>query len=40
MPLSPGDTIRKSSYCLALERSKNSILNILAGREYWDGIEG
>lgn len=40
MPLSPEDAIRKSSYCLALERSKNSILNILAGREYWDGIKG
>lgn len=40
MPLSPEDAIRKNSYCLALERCKNSILNILAGREYWNGTEG
>ena len=34
--LSPEDAIRKSSYCLALEKDKNSILNILEGREFND----
>lgn len=32
--LSPEDAIRKNSYCLALERDKNSILNIISGREF------
>lgn len=35
-PLSVEDSIRKSSYCLALERDKNAILNILAGRNFDD----
>lgn len=35
-PLSPEDAIRKSSYCLAMERNQNSILNILEGREFND----
>lgn len=34
MPLSPEDAIRKSSYCLALERDKNAIINILKGRKF------
>ena len=34
MPLSPEDAIRKSSYCLALERDKNAILNILDGKDF------
>ena len=34
MPLSPEDAIRKSSYCLALERDKNAIYNILNGRDF------
>lgn len=28
------DAIRKSSYCLALERCKNSIFNILEGKPF------
>jgi hypothetical protein len=35
-PLSLEDSIRKSSYCLALECDKNAILNIIEGRE-WHG---
>lgn len=35
-PLSDMDAIRKSSYCLALERDKNSIINIIEGRKYWE----
>lgn len=35
-PLSPEDSIRKSSYCLALERDKNAIQNIINGREFND----
>ena len=38
-PLSPEDAIRKNSYCLALERDKNSILNIIEGREFNDSGE-
>ena len=34
MPLSTEDAIRKSSYCLALERDKNAIYNILNGRDF------
>ena len=34
--LSVEDVIRKNSYCLALERDKNAILNILAGRDFND----
>lgn len=38
IPLSDADAIRKSSYCLALERDKNAILNILQGK-YFNHIE-
>lgn len=34
MPLSPEDAIRRSSYCLALERDRNAILNILDGKDF------
>lgn len=34
MPISPEDAIRKSSYCLALERDKNAIINIMNGKEF------
>lgn len=34
MPISEQDAIRKSSYCLGLIRSKNSIINILAGKSF------
>lgn len=34
MPLSPEDAIRKNAYCLALNRTKSGINNILAGKEY------
>lgn len=34
-PISDMDAMRKSAYCLALERDKNSIINILEGRKYW-----
>ena len=33
-PLSQGDQIRKCSYCLALERCKTSLINILNGKEF------
>mgnify|MGYP007064934131 FL=1 len=33
-PISDMDAMRKSAYCLALERDKNSIINILEGRKY------
>lgn len=33
-PLSNEDAIRKSSYCLALERCKTSIYNIIDGKEW------
>lgn len=33
-PVSPEDAIRKSSYCLALERDKNAIVNIINGKEF------
>lgn len=36
LPISPEDAIRKNSYCLALEKDKNAILNILAGRDFDD----
>lgn len=36
LPISAEDAIRKNSYCLALERDKNAILNILAGRNFDD----
>ena len=35
-PISDMDAMRKSSYCLVLERGKNSIINILEGRKYWE----
>lgn len=38
-PLSAMDALRKSSYCLALERDKNGIYNILADREFNDAGE-
>lgn len=34
MPLSVEDSIRKNSYCIALERTKNSIHNILNGKDF------
>ncbi|WP_024346056.1 hypothetical protein [Lacrimispora indolis] len=34
LPMSPEDTIRKSSYCLALERNKNAIWNIINGKDF------
>jgi hypothetical protein len=34
MPLSNEDAIRKNSYCLALERDKNAIINILNGNDF------
>ena len=33
-PLSAEDSIRKSSYCLALEQDKNAINNILHGKDF------
>ena len=36
MPLSTEDAIRKSSYCLALERDKNALCNILNGKDWND----
>lgn len=36
--LSKEDDIRKCSYCLALERDKNAIINILNGKKF-DEIE-
>ena len=35
-PISDMDMIRKSAYCLALDCDKNSIINILEGRKYWE----
>ena len=34
LPLSDVDAIRKNVYCVALERTKNSILNILQGKDF------
>ena len=34
LPLSVEDAIRKNSYCLALERDKRSIQNILNGHDF------
>lgn len=34
LPLSTEDAIRKNSYCLALERDKRAIQNILKGHDY------
>ena len=34
IPLSQEDAIRKSSYCLALERDKNALCNILNGKDW------
>lgn len=34
LPISPEDAIRKNSYCFALQRDRNAILNILAGRNF------
>ncbi len=34
LPLSTEDAIRKNSYCLALERDKRAIQNILNGHEF------
>lgn len=36
IPASTEDAIRKSSYCLALEKNKNALINILHGREFND----
>ena len=36
IPASTEDVIRKSSYCLALEKNKNALINILHGREFND----
>lgn len=33
-PLSPEDAIRKNSYCLALQRDRNAIVNILNGYDF------
>lgn len=33
LPLSDTDAVRKSSYCLALERYKNAIINILLDKD-------
>lgn len=33
-PVSPEDAIRKNSYCLALQRDQNAILNILNGHDF------
>ena len=32
--LTRDDMIRKSAYCLALERDKNAIINILNGEDF------
>ena len=34
LPLSTEDAIRKNSYCLALERDKRAIQNILNGHDF------
>ena len=34
LPVSNMDAIRKNSYCLALERCRNSIFNILEGKPF------
>ena len=34
MPLTRDDSIRKNAYCLALERDKNAIINILNGKDF------
>ena len=34
LPISKDDSIRKNSYCLALEQDKNAILNILRGHDF------
>lgn len=34
LPLSAEDAIRKNSYCLALERDKRAIQNILKGHDF------
>lgn len=34
MPISEEDSVRKNTYCFALEKCKTAILNILAGREF------
>ncbi len=34
LPLSTEDAIRKNSYCFALQRDKNAILNILNGHDF------
>lgn len=36
LPISAEDAIRKNAYCLGLERCKNSIINILNGKEYYE----
>ena len=36
LPISTEDTVRKNTYCLALEKCKTAILNILDGREFTD----
>jgi len=32
--LSPEDSLQKSAYCSGIERDRNALLNILAGREW------
>ena len=34
LPISTEDAVRKNTYCLALEKCKTAILNILDGREF------
>ena len=36
LPISPEDAIRKNSYCLALERVKISVNNLIEGRDFND----
>ena len=36
LPISTEDAVRKNTYCLALEKCKTAILNILDGREFND----
>ena len=36
LPISTEDVVRQNTYCLALEKCKTAILNILDGREFND----
>lgn len=38
-PISVEDSIRKNSYCMALEKDKNAIISILNGKEYYDLVD-